>query len=697
MSVAITLLTALSLSALATNRGVEGGGAYYIISRSLGVEAGAAMGVPLYLAQTLGISFYVAGFSEALGSVYPDWDPRVVGTITLVTLAAVCYFSADLALRTQYLVMAIIGVSLISFFIGGGPAVSEPAVAPVEMPETLGFWVVFAVFFPAVTGIEAGLAMSGDLKDPSKSLPWGTLAAIGVGFAVYLAIPVWMSFQLRDGGEHQLLTNGFIMKDMARWGGVVMLGVWAATLSSAVGALLGAPRTLQALAKDGVVPAWVGKGYGPGNDPRFATGVSFMIALAGVLLGDLNVIAPILSMFFLISYGLLNTSAALESFANPPSWRPTFKTHWIISFAGALGCAAAMFMINAGATFVASFCVILIFLVMQRRRMQVGWGDIRSGVMTLLARYALLVLDDYEADARTWKPNILAFTGSPSRRWRLIRLASALSRSRGLLTVATILPEEHKGKRARKRAEAIRGYLQKRHVSAFVRTQASDDLYEGMGHMVRGYGFGPLHPNVALFGACSVTEKQTDFAKVLMEANVRQMNAIVVREPDEEEVERETGRRIVLWWSGMGPNVGLMTALAVMLQREVRWQDSTLEIHSLARHPDEATELQQRVLDFAAEARIDAEVRITTLEEGQTIFEAIHVGSKGADLVFMGMRPPSANENPVDYGKYYGKLYADCSGMPPLAWVLSAEALDFRKIFVEQDGVAPKRKKKRKG
>jgi amino acid permease len=169
LATSITFLTALSLSALATNMKVGGGGAYYIISRSLGVEAGAAIGLPLYLAQALGISFYIAGFSESVVQVFPQSDATTVGLVTLVGLTALVYFSADLALKSQFIIMAAIAASLVSFFMGGPvEAVGTPAdAAPLAR---LSFWPVFAVFFPAVTGIEAGIAMSGDLKNPAKSL-----------------------------------------------------------------------------------------------------------------------------------------------------------------------------------------------------------------------------------------------------------------------------------------------------------------------------------------------------------------------------------------------------------------------------------------------------------------------------------------------------------------------------------------------
>ena len=228
----ITFLTGLSISALATNMRMKGGGAYFMLSRSFGVEAGAAMGLPLALAQAIGVSFYVAGFSEAfVNSSIPfvgSWDARYVGFATLTVLAVVSSLSADIALKSQYFIMGAIAFSLVSFFMGAPPASLAP-VAPEAVPPALGFWPVFAVFFPAVTGILSGVGMSGDLRNPARSIPLGTIAAVLTGFAVYMAVPIFLSGYVTDSAV--LRTDSMIFTKCARWAFPILLGVWAATLS----------------------------------------------------------------------------------------------------------------------------------------------------------------------------------------------------------------------------------------------------------------------------------------------------------------------------------------------------------------------------------------------------------------------------------------------------------------------------------
>ena len=390
---------------------------------------------------------------------------KMISAGTLVALTALAYISADLALKVQFFIMATILVSLVSFFMGH-PVDTMPAQ---QVPEALKFWPVFAVFFPAVTGIEAGLGMSGDLEDPAKSLPRGTLAAITVGYVVYMAMPIFIAAKVEN--LELLRVDYNIMQSVARWSGLIVAGIFAASLSSALGSLLGAPRMLQALANDRVIPPFIGRGFGKDKaDPRIATAIAFAVALAAVLLGDLNAIAPVLSMFFLLSYGLLNLSAGLEGLIESPSWRPKFKVHCGLSLLGSAGCFAVMLMIDAGQTILAILITALVFYLVKRRRLNAHWSDMRYGILTLLVRFAVHRLNKLKPDERTWRPNILALSGSPKSRWHLIEMASSLTRHSSALTVASVLPvEDWSAEKVHSMEDSMREYLEKREVDAMVK------------------------------------------------------------------------------------------------------------------------------------------------------------------------------------------------------------------------------------
>jgi len=375
----ITLLTGLSIAQIATDQVVRTGGAYYMVSRSLGQEIGGAIGIPLYAAQALSVALYTLGFAESVNDFAPHIPIKPLALVTTVLVTVMALVSARAAIRAQYVIMAAIVLSLVSFFLGTtsvGPAADQFAAEVEFTPEP--FWVVFAVFFPAVTGIMAGVNMSGDLAEPRRSIPRGTLAAIGVSYVVYMVIPVVLDSRAT---RSLLVEEPLVMRELSLWGPAILIGVWGATLSSALGSILGAPRILQALARDGVLPGplkIVGRGAGPNDEPRIGTYVSLALALVVVAVGDLNAVAPVLTMFFLASYAVVNLVSAGERFLRSPSFRPTFRVHWSLSLAGAVGCLAVMFLISPLATVVATAIVAAIWMMLNRRSARARWGDIRT-------------------------------------------------------------------------------------------------------------------------------------------------------------------------------------------------------------------------------------------------------------------------------------------------------------------------------
>ena len=672
----ITMLTALSLSALATNMKVGGGGAYFIISRSLGVEPGAAIGLPLFLAQALGVSFYIAGFAEALGGVFPGLEPTATGIVTLVALSVLAWTSADLALKSQFFIMAAIGVSLISFFTGHTVPSPEPGSLPVP-PGALGFWAVFAVFFPAVTGIEAGISMSGDLRNPAKALPLGTLAAVTTGLLVYLAIPVYLDFMVQD--RALLLVNPLIMRDVARFGSLIVLGVWGASLSSAMGALLGAPRTLQALARDGVMPRFLGRGFGKGNDPRIATGLVFCIALGGILAGNINVIAPVLTMFFLTSYGFLNFSAGVENLIGSPTWRPQFRISWVPSILASAACATAMLMIDAGATILALLVCGSIYFLLKRRKMKARWGDLRSGILMLLARFSLYRLAERGTDERSWKPNILVLSGPPAQRWYLVDLAEAIAGKSCLVTVAMVLPEGSPDERVQSAQEALRDNLRRQQVDALVKTVTARDPYQGGRDLINTYGFGPMVPNTILVGASREESRFADYAQLIMQAGRRRRNLVIALEGSGIQP-REGPGRIDVWWRGRGQNAGFMLALAHLIGKSQRWKGVNLRINTAVGGELEREGTERHLKTLLQNSRLNAEYRIHSLG-GAGPLETVRLQSSDARLVFLGLRPPEPGEDPESYSAYYGNILRDTGGLPLTAMVLASETVDFQSII----------------
>ena len=674
----ITFLTGLSISALATNMRLKGGGAYFMLSRALGLEAGAALGIPLAVSQAVAVSFYVAGFAEAfVGAQLPvvsGWDPRLVGLATLAIIAVVASLSADIALKTQYFIMAAIAASLVSLFLGGTPEGLVPP-PPETVPAPLGFWPVFAVFFPAVTGILSGLGMSGDLKDPARSIPRGTLAAIITGFAIYMAVPIALNIMVPDPAI--LRSDTMILQKCARWQTPILLGVWAATLSSAIGSFLCAPRVFQALSRDGVLPKFFGKGFGKVDDPRLASLFCFGVAALGVALGDINILAPILTLFNLSTYGLLNLSAAFEESLGNPTWRPSFRVKAWFSFAGFAGCLVAMFMISPGWTFVALVCEGGIYWQVKRRALRARWGDMRTGIMAAGVRLALRHLEKISHAERNWRPNLLVFMKLPITHAHLLDWARKIAGGRSLVTLASVLPEGVAGTaREQELRDSVARTAEKAGLEAAVKLTSYSDAWDGMAEIVRSYGFGPLIPNTVILGLPKPGNAGF-FAALLKLLVAERRNVIVLGDQSS----ASTNGPLDIWWRGNNLNAGLMLALAVLVRRagEDDGAPLRLRVNMIVRR--RTTEEAKTVLDdFLSAARVDAEHRVIE-SDGRPFADVIRSESKGAALSLVGLRRPEADETVADYAAYFESLSSSLAAVSPLAFVLAAEDVDFRRIF----------------
>ncbi len=682
ISTSVTLLTGLSISTLATNMKVGGGGAYYIISRSLGVEVGTAIGLPLFFSQALGIAFYSIGFAESISTLFPIVPIKIAGVVTLVLLTMLVYFSAEIALKAQLFIFVLIIGSLISFFAGG--KLNPIDITEVQTVVKENFWVVFAVFFPAVTGILSGVSMSGDLKNPSRSLPLGTIGAISVSLLIYIAIPIFLIDKVNN--RNLLITDPLVMRKVAYWGWIIIAALWGATLSSAIGTLLGAPRILQALAKDRVIPSIIGRGFGKGNDPRIATFISFLIGLAAIMAGDLNMIAPILSMFFLTTYGLLNLSAAFEGMIASPYWRPKFKIHWIFSLVGAFACFAIMFMINAGATFISFFFSASVYYIMKRRSLNARWGDTRYGIFMLLTQYAVFSLAKRKPDERTWLPNILVLSGSPSRRMHLIELADAILQRRGFLSVCTVLSKNiETAGREEKMTNTITEYLRKKNIQALIKVHMADTVYGGLNDIVRTYGFGPITPNTILLGKSVKDENIIEHIKLIKLIYEKRKNIIIIKENDETTTEllnkTKKQKRIDIWWGRQHQNGGLMVAIGYMLSKNPEWSKTNIILKTIVDEEKEKDEAYKRLNAFVTTGRLEASTEILVRKPNSSVFDNIQEASQGADLVCIGMREANENETDAEYANYYTKLMQYTKKMPLTAIVLAAQDINFKRIF----------------
>ena len=405
----ITICTGLSMSSVTSNIKIGAGGAYSIISKSLGLEAGGSIGIPLYISQTLSTSLYIIGFSEGWRLFFPSHNGNLIALCAWAVILTISYISVKFAIKIQYLIMVIIVLSLVSFCM----IPSEPleAITMFGNFEDAGFWEVFAVFFPAVTGIMAGANMSGELKDPKKAISVGTMGSIFIALFIY----VGLAYLLATYIPADILRNdSMVMVKYSKWKQLVVLGILAATFSSALGSMIGAPRILQALSAKKTFPFYsVFAKKDKNNEPKNAIIFTSIIILSTLFVGNFNMLASLITMFFLITYGMLNLVVFIQQSMKIISFRPGFRIPRFVSFFGAVGCLFIMFLINAVFSVVALITIVILYVWLTKKELHSKSGDIRGGMFMMIAERATRIAAKFPRHYISWKPDLLLPVDDP--------------------------------------------------------------------------------------------------------------------------------------------------------------------------------------------------------------------------------------------------------------------------------------------
>ena len=711
---AISLVTALSLAAVATNLRVKAGGDYYLISRTLGPGFGGAIGLVLFFAQAVSIGFYCIGFAEAVVPILPPagtslaWlgagHPLALHAVALAAvgvLGLLAWIGADLATRFQYAVMVLLALGIASFASGAvagwdGSTLARNWSAPAD---GLPFWVAFAIFFPAVTGFTQGVSMSGDLARPSVSIPRGVLMAVGLSVVIYLGAALLFAAALPNAA---LRADTGVMKQLAWQGPLVDLGVMAATLSSALASFLGAPRILQSLAADGVFP-WLGvfaHGSGPTHNPRRAVLPTLVVAVAVVMLGELDLIAAVVSMFFLVSYGLLNYATWYEARSGSPSFRPTFR--WYdhrIALAGAAACLAAMLAIDPLAGLFATAVVYAIYRWLERSDAPVRWTDGRRAFHLQRARDHLLAADAEPQHARAWRPQLLVFSDAPASRERLLRFAHWVEGRAGLTTVARLVVTDPAQALERRRAEteALEAELKAAGSRAFPLVVVGDDANEMLSVLVQAAGVGPLRVNTAVanwprgdagfyaplglsgFGRSVAAAFRLGTNLLLLDADAKEWETLQSVPSD---------RRVIdVWWRDT-PTGELMLLLAFLMMRSDDWGRASIRLLAAPDEGQTEEACRAAVVERLERIRIPATAVVVADHDEATVIESSRAGS----IVFMPFR--------IHGGRFYSpfgwEIREALPRLPITVLALAAEDVDLEADPDDaQPAEGPKRMPKR--
>ncbi|XP_011334551.1 solute carrier family 12 member 4 isoform X4 [Ooceraea biroi] len=736
-----TMLTAISMSAIATNGKVPGGGSYFMISRSLGPEFGGAVGMLFYTGTTLAAAMYIIGAVEIVLtymapslSIFGDFTKdanimynnfRVYGTCLLMVMGLIVFVGVKFVNKFATVALACVIFSIIAVYVGlfvnvngneslklcvlgrrlvkdinvltdcnknvsgvlhklycsngtrcdpyytennitivngirglasgvfleniwssyqeqgqliayGSDAkdidvLSGSTYNQIQVDLTTTFTILIGIFFPSVTGIMAGSNRSGDLADAQKSIPIGTICAILTTSTVYLSSVLLFAgtvdnLLLRDKFG-QSIGGRLVVANMAwpnQW--VILIGSFLSTLGAGLQSLTGAPRLLQAIAKDGIIPFLAPFAVSSSRgEPTRALIVTVMICQCGILLGNVDYLAPLLSMFFLMCYGFVNLACALQTLLRTPNWRPRFKYyHWILSFLGLSLCIAIMFMTSWIYALIAMGMAGCIYKYIEYRGAEKEWGDGIRGLALSAARYSLLRLEEGPPHTKNWRPQILILaklTDDLTPKYRkLFAFASQLKAGKGLtITVSCIAGDyaQNSGE-ALAAKQSLKKTAAEEKVKGFVDVLVAKNIVDGLSSLVQTTGLGGLKPNTVILGwpyGWRQSEQERTwrvFLQTVRSVTAAKMALLVPKGinffPDSSE---KIIGNIDVWW--IVHDGGLLMLLPFLLKQHRTWKNCKMRIFTVAQMEDNSIQMKKDLKKFLYDLRIEAEVEIVEM------------------------------------------------------------------------------------
>ncbi|MBJ2174453.1 amino acid permease [Aureibaculum sp. A20] len=631
----ISISTGLSISSVATDKKIGAGGIYYVLSRSMGIPIGGAIGIALYVGTAFSIALYLVGFAESFNGYFNFGmginDLRITGTIALVSLTALALISTSVALKSQFFILAAIAVSLVSIFLGTHEFTPNSVkLLPSEGAASLE--IVFAIFFPAVTGFTAGIAMSGDLENPKSSIPNGTLWAIGVGLVVYISVAIFMAYTV----DSEILKSDYnILMKIAIFAPAVVAGIWGATLSSALGGILGGPRMLQAMSVDRVTPRIFAKGRGENREPVNALLLVFLIAEAGILIGELDVIARVVSMFYLSAYAFINITFFLESWANP-DFQPSFKVKRWIGLLGFIACFLVMFKLDMVAMMGALAVIGGLYFWLQRKEVKIKSTDIWKSVWENVVNKGLKRIDNKQNVNSSWNPNVILFSRESDHQSYLLELSKAVSGRTGIVTNFDLIID-NKNKIPLKRSEqTVRDGIYK-DLGIFARRIKIENLYSGITNIAMTFGFSGVEPNTIMMGWPKGLEDSVEYETMTENLLHLDYNLLYL----DFDIQKKFGnyKTVDLWWRETdSKNAEMMLNIARFILSSPKWDHTSIRVLFINNTDIDPIIIHNKIAKLVDDLRVIVEIKIIeNVKEQIPFFDIIKDYSANTNLTIIGI------------------------------------------------------------
>ncbi|MDX2444285.1 MAG: hypothetical protein QNK30_10855 [Bacteroidales bacterium] len=653
----VAIPTAMAISEIATNEKVEGGGEYFIISRSFGLNIGATIGISLFFSQAISVAFYIIAFTEAFepffNFVKERYDfilPRQVISVPALLLLTwlMVKKGANIGVTVLYGVVAILFISLTFFFLGKTEFMETASrnIFSGTFRNMNQFFLVFAIVFPAFTGMTAGVGLSGDLKKPSKSIPLGTLLATFSGMIIYFFI----SWKLNISSDpNDLMNDQLVMSRIALYGPIIIpLGLAASTISSALGSIMVAPRTLQALGGDRSFPTsglnnFLSKGKGETNEPYNSTLVTSAIALIFVILGDVNAVAGIITMFFMVTYGTICLISFLHHFGADPSYRPSFRSRWYISLAGFLISMILMIKIDPLYSVFAFIFIIIIYLFINNYHKSRGGIEVifQSAIFQINRNIQVYLQKSKKIGSKKkWRPAVVCVSDDSFIRDDAFRLLNWISYRYGFGTYIHLI-EGYYSTATHKESKVVMDRLidksEQENSHLYIDTIISPSYTSAIAQIIQLPGISGMENNMILF----------EFSK----SDTRKLDRIIdnyalVRSGDydvcvlgssKREIEFKNG--IHIWINNYDhENMNLMILLSYIILNHPDWGKGMIKIFLVCKETD-FEETKKDLTDLIKEGRLPIaakNIEVIIQNQEMNIRETINDKSKDAGLTLIG-------------------------------------------------------------
>ncbi|MFC2133572.1 amino acid permease [Bacteroidota bacterium] len=653
----VTIPTALAISEIATNQKVEGGGEYFIISRSFGLNIGSTIGIALYFSQAISVAFYVIAFTEAFEPFF-NWMlnsfdillPRQVISVPAMIGLSILIIKkgAAIGVKALYFVITILFVSLVAFFLGSTEYAQAETVSifshPFHNPES--FFIVFAIVFPAFTGMTAGVGLSGDLKNPGKSIPLGTITATLVGMIMYVFI-IWKLTV--SASAEDLLSDQLIMSRIALYGVILVpLGLAASTISSAIGSILVAPRTLQAISLDEFFPikrlnTFLSRGKGSINDPFNATVLTSVIAIVFVIMGDVNAVAQIISMFFMVTYGSICLISFLYHFGADPSYRPKFRSRWYISLIGFMACLWLMFQISAPYAIFAISIMILIYIgVSHFHKDRGGLESIFQAAIFQLSRRVQVYMQKAKKTEKQvqWRPSAVCVSSDSFERDKVFSLMNWISHKHGFGTYIHLIDGYYSKVNYQKSKGILESLINKSSNlkgNIYVDTIISPSYTSAIAQIVQLPSPSGMENNMIIFEFDKNHPKNLE--QIIDNMALAQAGNFDICILGSSARSVKSGNGIHVWIKNIySQNSTLMILLSYVILGHPEWKKGYIKLFTICKE-NECAETKRLITDLVLSGRLEiTEKNIEVIEkkENVSIKSLINEHSKDAGLTLVG-------------------------------------------------------------